>query len=161
MKFLCDRCKTRYSIADERVRGKILKIRCKNCSAVITVREGMSSPEEVATPAPAAAAAATPTRPPPSLHDEWYVSQDGNQEGPFLLPEAQAWVAARSPDDELHCWCEGFDDWLPVDRIGHFQKLRARPQPPAMTPVVAAVPVVPAPAVAPAAVVAPDRKSVV
>ena len=41
MKFLCDRCKTRYSIGDERVRGKILKIRCKHCSNVITVREGM------------------------------------------------------------------------------------------------------------------------
>src|SRR5688572_20365417 len=47
MKFHCDRCKTRYSIADERVRGKILKIRCKNCSAVITVKEG----GQVSTPA--------------------------------------------------------------------------------------------------------------
>src|SRR5262245_10037590 len=45
MKFHCDRCKTRYSISDDRVRGKILKIRCKNCSAVITVREGMPPPE--------------------------------------------------------------------------------------------------------------------
>ena len=51
MKFQCDRCKTRYSIADERVAGKILKIRCKNCSAVITVREGMK-------PRPATAAEA-------------------------------------------------------------------------------------------------------
>src|SRR5580698_1837592 len=42
VKFLCDRCKTRYSIGDDRVRGKILKIRCKNCANVITVREGMS-----------------------------------------------------------------------------------------------------------------------
>ena len=41
MKFLCDKCKTRYSIGDDRVRGKILKIRCKNCANVITVREGM------------------------------------------------------------------------------------------------------------------------
>ena len=39
MKFLCDRCKTRYSIGDDRVRGKILKIRCKNCQNVISVRE--------------------------------------------------------------------------------------------------------------------------
>ncbi|MCW5808555.1 MAG: zinc-ribbon domain-containing protein, partial [Deltaproteobacteria bacterium] len=52
MKFLCDRCKTRYSIGDDRVRGKILKIRCKNCANVITVREGMPDPE--AAPAPAA-----------------------------------------------------------------------------------------------------------
>lgn len=39
MKFVCDRCHTKYSIADEKVRGKILKVRCKSCSNVITVRE--------------------------------------------------------------------------------------------------------------------------
>ena len=132
MKFLCDRCKTRYSIADERVRGKILKIRCKNCSAVITVREGMEEPAEWVAPAPAVASApspvpSAPVRPPPaSLHEEWYVSLDGNQEGPFLLPEAQAWVTAKSPDDELHCWCEGFDDWLPVEKVSHFRGLRGK-----------------------------------
>src|SRR5687767_698985 len=48
MKFQCDRCKTRYSIADDKVRGKVLKIRCKNCSSIITVREGAAE----ATPAP-------------------------------------------------------------------------------------------------------------
>ena len=52
MKFLCDRCKTRYSIGDERVRGKILKIRCKNCANVITVREGMAAEPEAAPPEP-------------------------------------------------------------------------------------------------------------
>src|SRR5512143_4154059 len=46
VKFLCDRCKTRYSIGDDRVRGKILKIRCKNCANVITVREGMTDGSE-------------------------------------------------------------------------------------------------------------------
>lgn len=192
MRFACDRCKTRYSIADERVRGKILKIRCKACANVITVKEGMEEPGEgaritgevprvggeservhrpttmapqstvgsggVAPPAPALTAAFTSalSAPAPSqLEDEWYLSRDGDQQGPFGLRAAQAWVAQQPYDAELYCWCEGFDDWLPVDRIGHFQKLRARPQPPAMTPVVAAVPVVPAPAVAPAAVVAP------
>jgi predicted Zn finger-like uncharacterized protein len=39
MKFVCDRCQTKYSIADEKVRGKILKVRCKSCANIITVRE--------------------------------------------------------------------------------------------------------------------------
>ena len=39
MKFLCDKCKTRYTISDEKVRGKVLKIRCKNCAHIIVVRE--------------------------------------------------------------------------------------------------------------------------
>ena len=39
MKFICEKCKTKYSIADSKVKGKVLKIRCKNCSNIITVRE--------------------------------------------------------------------------------------------------------------------------
>lgn len=39
MKFVCERCHTKYSIADEKVRGKVLKVRCKTCENVITVRE--------------------------------------------------------------------------------------------------------------------------
>jgi len=39
MKFVCDKCKTKYSIADDKVRRKVLKIRCKNCSNIIVVRE--------------------------------------------------------------------------------------------------------------------------
>jgi predicted Zn finger-like uncharacterized protein len=61
MKFHCDRCKTRYSIADERVRGKILKIRCKNCSAVITVKESGSNTSVELTGKPAAAGAPAAT----------------------------------------------------------------------------------------------------
>ena len=308
MKFLCDRCKTRYSIGDERVRGKILKIRCKNCANVITVREGMTADPDggppatpayagrakktttvapavaderaeaakerggaegpateppgaakqqpgVAKPSPGAARqspgvsktplgaakpspgpateplgaakqklgpateplgaakqklgpateplgaakrpagatkepvgaakspgaamdkAAAPSagqarrgaapedhargqpgaakrpagqeflrgepinalgaafasamaKPPPALEEEWYVSIDGDQSGPFSLAEAQRWVADRPFDAELHCWSEGFDDWLPVDKVSHFRGLRKRPVPP-------------------------------
>jgi predicted Zn finger-like uncharacterized protein len=156
MKFLCDRCKTRYSIADERVRGKILKIRCKNCSNIVTVREGMPAP---AAESPVAAAerrvlrptdhapsvvgsggapalqqafaqamrpsAPPPAPPPPQLEAEWYVSVDGDQQGPLTLSAAQQWVRGRRPAEELFCWCEGFDDWLPVDKVSHFRGLRA------------------------------------
>ncbi|MBK6846679.1 MAG: zinc-ribbon domain-containing protein [Proteobacteria bacterium] len=39
MKFICDQCSTKYSIADEKVRRKVLKIRCKNCGNIIVVRD--------------------------------------------------------------------------------------------------------------------------
>ncbi len=38
MKIICDNCATKYSIADEKVRGKVFKIRCKKCSHIIVVR---------------------------------------------------------------------------------------------------------------------------
>ena len=187
MKFLCDRCKTRYSIGDDRVRGKILRIRCKNCANVITVREGMPNPDLVdpppagatgrprrqhktttaapaiqsESPAPMAASAPAPARalapvpaaaaasgapgaasapamakPPPALEEEWYVSIDGEQAGPFSLADAQRWVAGQLFDAELHCWSEGFDDWLLVDKVSHFRGLRKKlaPAPAAPTP---------------------------
>lgn len=204
MKFHCDRCKTRYSIADERVRGKILKIRCKNCSAVITVREGGQATlprtpdrgaggvrttgavpvvsragqglsgaasasasaghravaasargangaassgaarrastaggaaggsalsgafeheirrKRDAVPNPADSVASAPA----VLEAEWYVSEDGEQFGPYDLAQARQWVQTRGPDSELYCWSEGFDDWLPVDKVSHFRGLR-------------------------------------
>lgn len=180
MKFHCDRCKTRYSIADDRVKGKILKIRCKNCAAVITVKEGdgdeavataapagpsqtgpqprassvapaipkaavasgvrpaVSSPAvakpAVATPALAGAFARAikapePAPPPPSYEAEWYVSLDGEQFGPYTLARAQDWVASQAPGEELHCWSEGFDDWLPVEKVSHFRGRRASSRP--------------------------------
>jgi predicted Zn finger-like uncharacterized protein len=149
VKFLCDRCKTRYSIGDERVRGKILKIRCKNCANVITVREGMTdeglsgperqrgrpttaAPMSVAASAPAGSALASAfvsqgSKPPPALEEEWYVSIDGEQSGPFSLAQAQRWIASKPPGADLHCWSEGFDDWLPVDKVSHFRGLRKKP----------------------------------
>jgi predicted Zn finger-like uncharacterized protein len=153
VKFLCDRCKTRYSIGDDRVRGKILKIRCKNCANVITVREGMTA-EDLAEPnrgrpttgapipsasAPAGSALASAfaqqaAKPPPALEEEWYVSIDGEQSGPFSLADAQRWISAKLFDADVHCWSEGFDDWLPVDKVSHFRGLRKKPPAPTAPP---------------------------
>ena len=173
MKFLCDRCKTRYSIGDDRVRGKILKIRCKNCANVITVREGMEAPPDdggavaarrnPTTMIPAiqeskpasplnAAFSAQLAKPPPALEEEWYVSIDGEQSGPFNLAEAQRWVASKAYDADLHCWSEGFDDWLPVDKVSHFRGLRTKPVAPPPKP---APPPMPRVAPRPASVAAP------
>jgi len=38
MLFLCARCQARYKVSDEKVRGRVLKIRCKHCSALIVLR---------------------------------------------------------------------------------------------------------------------------
>src|SRR5690606_11843446 len=71
-----------------------------------------------------AAFASAMTKPPPALEEEWYVSIDGEQAGPFSLADAQRWVADKPHDAELHCWSEGFDDWLPVDKVSHFRGVR-------------------------------------
>lgn len=55
MRFICDNCKAKYSIADEKINKKVLKIRCKKCSHVIIVRD-TSGKEQVRASSPAQAA---------------------------------------------------------------------------------------------------------
>ncbi|MBI2375848.1 MAG: zinc-ribbon domain-containing protein [Deltaproteobacteria bacterium] len=42
MKFLCGSCRTKYQISDQKVRGKILTIRCKKCGSKIVVKESLA-----------------------------------------------------------------------------------------------------------------------
>ena len=67
MKFVCDRCQTRYSIADEKVRQKILRIRCKTCGNVILVQDSSAVPEgEGGVPAPHPRSTSSGPKLPPS-----------------------------------------------------------------------------------------------
>ena len=38
MKFLCDQCKAKYQIADEKVAGKTVRMKCRKCGHLIEVR---------------------------------------------------------------------------------------------------------------------------
>ncbi|MFH1807334.1 MAG: AgmX/PglI C-terminal domain-containing protein [Pseudomonadota bacterium] len=59
MKFSCESCGTTYNLPDDRVAGKILKIRCRRCEHINTVDGSLLSSEE------AAPAEASPAPPPP------------------------------------------------------------------------------------------------
>ncbi len=54
MLFLCGRCGARYKVSDDKVRGRVLKIRCKKCDALIVLK----SPEVAEQPAAAVTAQA-------------------------------------------------------------------------------------------------------
>jgi len=62
MQFSCDSCKAQLQIADEKVRGKRLRVRCRRCGALIALADPSlpkSAPRVVSAP-PAAAAPAAP-----------------------------------------------------------------------------------------------------
>ena len=78
MQFSCDSCKTLLQIADEKVRGKRLVVRCKRCGAKITISDPLMANKQVVarpvqpkTPAagvsvPAPAPAPAPAAPAPA-----------------------------------------------------------------------------------------------
>lgn len=62
MKFLCDNCKAKYQIADDKVAGKTVRMKCRKCGHQIEVRAAVTE-TSVASPAPRAQTGAPP-RPP-------------------------------------------------------------------------------------------------
>ncbi len=140
MKIVCDACSAKYSIADEKVQGKVFKIRCKKCSNIIVVR-GTGGAEEVAAPAPAAPGSfdQKETRvydyggyegggePPAPGGEEgvWHIVVEQEQVGPLTVAEVQARFAAGEIDGESYIWREGFADWLPLSQVPDFAHLVA------------------------------------
>ncbi|MBT8451145.1 MAG: zinc-ribbon domain-containing protein [Deltaproteobacteria bacterium] len=114
MKIVCDSCGAKYSIADEKVAGKIFKIRCKKCSSVLEVRGDQTSAnaggEEIATSDRGGEAT-------------WYIVVDGEQKGPVAPIELSQLFAKGKVNLESYVWNEGFDDWRVASEVPEVAKL--------------------------------------
>jgi predicted Zn finger-like uncharacterized protein len=143
MRFACEQCQTKYSIPDDRVRGKILKIRCKNCGCLISVSEGGVRTARSAEPSGIAAMSGLADGPgeggdstmiggmadffgkgfpPPDTAEDWHLSIDGNQNGPMPLSDLTQRIAEQAGSSaELYIWRDGFDGWKAVDAVPEVQ----------------------------------------
>jgi predicted Zn finger-like uncharacterized protein len=117
MKIVCGSCQAKYSIADEKVAGKVFRIRCKRCGEVIVVRGDHESPEANATVAAngngqaAQAPAAAAEAPSDAI---WHVVINGEQAGPYSPQQLGELVASGQLDWEAYVWSEGFENWQPM-----------------------------------------------
>jgi len=102
MKIVCDSCGAKYSIADEKVAGKIFKIRCKKCSSVLEVRGDQTGAHPFEETSPAQEQGGDST---------WYIVVDGEQKGPLPPIELSQLFAKGSVGLDSYVWKEGFDDW--------------------------------------------------
>src|SRR5262249_15320534 len=65
MKFLCDNCKAKYQIADEKVAGKTVRMKCRKCGHQIEVRAAVTETSvSTAPPRPNAFLPNAPAKPP-------------------------------------------------------------------------------------------------
>jgi predicted Zn finger-like uncharacterized protein len=110
MKIICDNCGAKYSIADEKVRGKVFKIRCKKCSEIIVVRGtvGAEAEAEASTGQPAAEYSGFDA----ATAAIWHVVIDGDQQGPYTATQIADYVTAGQLDYDTYCWRDGFSDWM-------------------------------------------------
>ncbi len=98
MRIVCDSCGKKYVISDDKVRGKLFKIRCKRCSHVIVV-QGVEDPPATAeddrthvySASAEQIAADMVTQSPPSVSGyQWHYVLDGEQAGPVSETEIAA-----------------------------------------------------------------------
>jgi predicted Zn finger-like uncharacterized protein len=113
MKIVCGSCQAKYSIADEKVAGKVFKIRCKRCSEVIVVRgDHEGTPAAVNNNAHAQA----PADEAPS-DAIWHAVLNGEQAGPYSPEQLAELVRNGQLDWEAYVWCEGFENWQPMREV--------------------------------------------
>ena len=123
MKIVCDACQAKYSISDDKVQGKVFKIRCKKCSNIIVVRGGAGAAEA------APATQEKDTR----VYDYgadagggggdesvWHVVINQDQVGPMTAAEVQQRFSSGEIDGETYAWREGFADWMPLSQVDAF-----------------------------------------
>ena len=126
MKIVCDACQAKYSISDDKVQGKVFKIRCKKCSNIIVVRGGAGAAEA------APAAQEKDTR----VYDYgadagggggdesvWHVVINQDQVGPMTAAEVQQRFSSGEIDGETYAWREGFADWMPLSQVDAFASM--------------------------------------
>ncbi|MBN2195055.1 MAG: zinc-ribbon domain-containing protein [Polyangiaceae bacterium] len=123
MKISCNACGSNYAIADEKVAGRLVKVRCKSCGAAIVVdarqqsgaaTAGASKPQTVSIPP-------EPSVPPPqdpssSGEATWSVNLSETDSRSMTTAEI---IAAYHQGllADAYVWKEGMDDWAPLFNV--------------------------------------------
>ena len=112
MKVSCQACGAKYTIADDKVRGRKVKIRCKSCGTPIVV-DGQSDAPAVAASGGAPAAAAAPSAATgPSV--SWSVNLSDTDQRTMTTEEiVAAWKSGEVTADAF-VWKDGMGDWVAV-----------------------------------------------
>lgn len=138
MKLICDQCGAKYSIADEKVRGKVFKIRCKKCQNVIVVR-GTDQPTaeggQAITQNDSAPAADQPAA---DAEPIWYVVIGREQVGPLTDGDLEGRLGTGEVTGDSFVWQEGFSDWVQLRTVDRFAALTAGGAPAPQAPIAGA-----------------------
>jgi predicted Zn finger-like uncharacterized protein len=110
MKIQCQSCQAKYTIADEKVLGKVVKIRCKKCSSTIVINgnEARGGDDNAETHVFDYGAQGS---------EQWTVNIADGDQRTMTTQEIIAEYRAGTVHDETFCWKETMADWLPLREI--------------------------------------------
>lgn len=132
VRFHCDKCSAKYTIADDKVRGKVVTIKCAKCgnkmsldgrglaaapapAAQVEERTQVASASDMqalrASLASQAVPMSAPTATEPTLSDGWYAILKKKQLGPLTGAEVQEYIAQGTLTARTYVWRDGQGDW--------------------------------------------------
>jgi predicted Zn finger-like uncharacterized protein len=151
MKVTCQACNAQYTIADDKVKGRKVKIRCKACQTPIVV-DGQNPPAESAgsgqSEAPPALDPFAPETAMSNDADVWNVNLSDTDSRTMTTAEVIESFRSGVVTTDAFVWKDGMADWLPIMDCVELAPLLQGPTDPPV-PVAGQTPL--APAVAPAA----------
>lgn len=140
MKIICQSCGAKYTIADEKVRGRTVKIRCKKCSNAIVVK----GPEEVPPPeeeeeddatrvyapgeGPEDMGLSIPPRGAAAADPAWMVTLDDGAQREGSIEDLRALFESGQIHEDSYVWRDGMGDWQALGETPELlNQLRAAP----------------------------------
>jgi predicted Zn finger-like uncharacterized protein len=112
MKITCQSCQSKYNVADEKVEGKIVKIRCRKCGATIVVN-GTGGAAANGT----AGADTTAQQGAVGSDAQWHVNVGDNDQRTLTLSELIDAYNTGVVTQDTFIWCDGMDDWRPLAEV--------------------------------------------
>jgi predicted Zn finger-like uncharacterized protein len=114
MKITCQSCQSKYNVADEKVQGKIVKIRCRKCGATIVVQGNGGAATN------GSGAAAGPSNGGASSEADgvqWHVNVGDADPRTMTLSELVEAYNAGTVAQDTFIWTDGMDDWKPLSEV--------------------------------------------
>lgn len=111
MKITCQSCQSKYTVSDERVQGKTVKIKCRKCGATILVNSGGVTTT--------GAGATEPDSLPGSAEggQTFLVNVAEGDQRSMSLPEIIAAYNSAVITAETYVWADGMGDWQPLGQV--------------------------------------------
>jgi len=111
MKITCQSCQSKYTVSDEKVQGKTVKIKCRKCGATILVNSSGATTQS----ADAGGAATEET----SAADagSYQVNVAEGDQRTMTLPEVVQAYNTSVITADTYVWAEGMADWQPLGQV--------------------------------------------
>jgi len=112
MKITCQSCQSKYTVSDEKVQGKTVKIKCRKCGATILVNSSGATTTNGTAAESASVAAATSDG-----GVSFLVNVAEGDQRSMSLPEIIDAYNSSVITAETYVWADGMSDWQPLGQV--------------------------------------------